>query len=256
MEPKQKQTPFKVANSIAPIPAKLVKKIQSLEFVDMRELLPDNIALSERLAALPPGLAPLKPLGQREIRGEKALMTWVSSFATYIAVIAEAHPQRVHDMLAYMRLIVREASKFGGTGWLTYDAVFRRNHENSQTPWNYLDASLHQIYIASQREKAAVPCCYCQEMDHETSECAVAAIMPRPANDLRSPAGALRKGKRPSPYTRQRPICNSWNAGRCTFPGKCTFAHVCSICYGSHQASACKELQPMATRGLRQPPTH
>ena len=75
--PESQATALKVANSIAPIPAKLVKKIQALEFVDMRELLPDNIALTERLEALPSGLA---------------LVTWVSSFATYIAIIAEAHP--------------------------------------------------------------------------------------------------------------------------------------------------------------------
>ena len=95
----------------------------------MRELLPDNLALTERLAALPQGLAPPKPPGEREITGDKALLTWVSSFATYVAIVAEAHPSRVGDMLAYLRLIVREAGKFGGNGWLTYDSVFRRNHE-------------------------------------------------------------------------------------------------------------------------------
>ena len=51
-------------------------------------------------------------------------MTWVSSFSTYVAIVTEAHPARVKDMLAYMRIIVREASKFGGNGWLTYDAIF------------------------------------------------------------------------------------------------------------------------------------
>ena len=81
----------------------------------MRELLPDNLALAERLAALPQGLAPPKPPGEREISGGKALMTWVSSIATYVAIVAEAHPERVSDMLAYLHLIVREACKFGGS---------------------------------------------------------------------------------------------------------------------------------------------
>jgi hypothetical protein len=72
-------------------------------------------------------------------------VTWLSSFATYVAIVAQAHPERVGDMLAYMRLIAREASKFGGTGWLTYDTVFRRNREGSSAPWNVIDASLHQV---------------------------------------------------------------------------------------------------------------
>jgi hypothetical protein len=50
---KPKPPPFKVASSVIPITGKLVQRIQALEFVDMRELLPDNIALAERLAALP-----------------------------------------------------------------------------------------------------------------------------------------------------------------------------------------------------------
>ena len=40
----------------------------------MRELLPDNIALAERLAALPSGLAPPKPPGEREMGGDQALL--------------------------------------------------------------------------------------------------------------------------------------------------------------------------------------
>ena len=234
---------FKMASSIVPVPAKLVKKIQALEFIEMRELLPDNIALAERLATLPSGLAHSKVPNERDIGGEKALVTWVSSFATYIAIVAEAHPERVCDMLAYMRLVVREASKFGGTGWLTYDSVFRRNHEGLGTPWNYLDASLHQVYIAGQREKVVVPCKHCHEIDHVAADCAVASVLPKstaPASEYTPPTAerAGSKGKRPTPYPRQRLICTSWNAGNCRFPGKCTYAHVCSACYGGHPASS------------------
>lgn len=247
-EVKHTKPAYKVAGSIVPIPGKLVSRIQALEYVDMRELLPDNLALAERLAALPQGLAPSKHPGEREIAGEKALMTWVSSFSTYVAIVAEAHPARVGDMLAYMRLIVREASKFGGNGWLTYDAVFRRNQVGLSAPWNYIDASLHQVYIANQQGRVTTPCKHCNEIDHGSAECAVVAVLPRPRSSStdspslvvsseRTPA----KGKRPTPYTRQRPICSSWNNGSCKFPGKCTYAHVCLNCYGAHPSTACRE---------------
>ena len=113
---------------------------------------------------------------KREIGREKALVTWFFFVCNLIAIVAEAHPERVCDMLAYMRLVVREASKFGGTGWLTYDSVFRHNHEGLGTPWNYLDASLHQEYIAGQREKVVVPCKHCHEIDHVAADCAVASV--------------------------------------------------------------------------------
>lgn len=70
----------------------------------MRKLLPHNIALLERLATLPLaiGLAPPKALGEREIGGERELVTWLSSFATcmYVAIVAKAHPERMVDMHA------------------------------------------------------------------------------------------------------------------------------------------------------------
>ena len=140
-----KSAPFRFASSLAPIPAKLVQQIQALEFVEMRELLPDNVALAEHLAALQPSLGTPKQPEQREV---DSLMTWVSSFSTYVAIIAQAHPHRVLDMLAYMRLIIREATKYGGNGWLTYDSVFRRNQEGQSQPWNSIDPSLHIAYIS------------------------------------------------------------------------------------------------------------
>ena len=83
--------PFCLASSLPPIPAKLVKRIQSLEFTEMRELLPDNMALTERLEALPTRLGEqAKQAEQREIR---SLIMWVSSFITYVAIVAEAHPE-------------------------------------------------------------------------------------------------------------------------------------------------------------------
>ena len=112
----------------------------------MRELLPDNVAMAKRLTSLPPSLGPPKPQEQREV---SSLITWVSSFATYVAIVAQAHPERVCDMLAYMRLIIREATKFGEYGRLTYNAMFRRNQEGLSQPWNVIDPSLHIAYIRS-----------------------------------------------------------------------------------------------------------
>ena len=76
------------------------------------------------------------------------------SFATYVAIVAQAHPGLTADMLAYMYLIVREASKFWGMGWLTYDANFRRNKEGLSVPWNAIDSSLYHIFIANQKTRA------------------------------------------------------------------------------------------------------
>ena len=237
--------PFQLASSFAPIPGKLTRRIQALEFVEMRELLPDNLVLAERLETLPARLTPAKSPEQREVG---SLLTWVSSFATYIAVVAQAHPDRVADMLAYMRLIIREARKYGGNGWLTYDMVFRRNHEKKSVPWNYIDPSLHTAYIGGQGLPPLTPCRHCNEVDHRSEDCAIApTLAPTKTPSFREPdrSQSFRSGKRPPPSFQgtpgppQKRICISWNKGKCSFPGACSYQHICASCQASHPAKDC-----------------
>jgi hypothetical protein len=216
---------FSLASSFPPIPGKLVHKIQSLEFIEMRDLLPDNIALAERLEALPTHRAPFKTPETREVG---ALSTWVSAFCTYVAVVAAAHPGRVRDMLAYMRLIVREAQKYGGSGWITYDQVFRRNRAGPGARWDNLDPSLHIAYISAQADTPAVPCSICSEVDHIADHCTLASLAPTTKTASPSRAGPLSRdwvrglNTRPlkHPLTPRsqasgspKRICISWNRG-------------------------------------------
>lgn len=57
-------------------------------------LFPDNLLLAERLETLQALLAPAKTLNSG-----RWCPSWVSSFASYIAVVAQAHPEWVADML-------------------------------------------------------------------------------------------------------------------------------------------------------------
>ena len=124
---------------------------------------------------------------------------------------------------AYLRLVVREASKFGGDGWLTYDTMFRRNQKGSSAPWKTLDAALKQVYIAGNASKIVTPCRHCHEVDHQSADCAVAAILPKshPIAPVHASPADLSAGA-----SGKRPVCFSWNTGSCKYPGKCSFAHV------------------------------
>ena len=110
---------FILSKASPPVLAKLVAKVQALQFVDMRELLLDNMALLDRLSVLPQGTAPPSNSSPKQ-RDIPSLTTWVCTFATYIAVLAEARPDLTRSRLAYMRNIIREAGHFGGDGLKTY----------------------------------------------------------------------------------------------------------------------------------------
>ena len=103
------------------MPAKLVDKIVRGE---LAELLRSNLEAQHRGVGQEQTASSSQPKqGRREIPD---LLSWVQCFGTYLAVIASKHPERVRELLAYQTLIVREARRCGGKGWLTYDWYFRQ----------------------------------------------------------------------------------------------------------------------------------
>lgn len=83
----QKTSLFVLSLNLPPVPPKLVRKIQSLDFINMRELLPDNMALTERLEALPHSAQQPHGHTQREV---DSILTWACALLVYMAVLWHA----------------------------------------------------------------------------------------------------------------------------------------------------------------------
>ena len=209
-----------------PVPYRLVQRICSGEFVEMRDLLADNIALHDQLEDLHGHTTSLDP----RLREVPSLASWVYCFAAYMAV--HTKDLRTRDMLAYCRLIIREALRHGGSGWQEYDRTFRRQVAvDPHLPWHSLHPGLQAATVLSGRGAAGgMFCSVCREVDHSSAQCALAVVQQR----VFTPAGAQGLRSR-----RSENICASWNRRNCTFPGTCVFWHVCSICLGDHKMISC-----------------
>ena len=104
----------------------IVDRAHSGQFVDRRDLLTGKVSLLQQLDtvgghhAVPflPGM--LKPR-HRDVMSLPVGIYW---FLAYIAI--QAKDQGVQDRRAYARLMVSEAQRHGGSNWLDYDCVFRR----------------------------------------------------------------------------------------------------------------------------------
>ena len=146
----------------------------SLKYVDMKDLLPDNIAAAEQFSQ--GGQSPHKHSPrQREIT---SILTWVSAFITYTGIVAEAHPTCIKDLLAYQRLIVREAKR-GNKSWISYDHIFHQNAvANPALHWDSLDPSLHSSFCIG-NEPPPTMCSHCNELDHRSDKCALAKPSPQ-----------------------------------------------------------------------------
>lgn len=212
-----------------PFPRKLVDKVKSGQFVEMRELLADNISLVHQLEAIQ-GFPPLQVLGaaRPRLREVTSLSTWCYCFLGYMAILTSDPSTR--DQLAYARLIIREALRHGGAGWLDYDRAFRQQAAvDSSLRWNTLLPGLQaSTMLGYGTGQGALFCTLCREVDHTRAQCALLCLHPRTPTNLA--ATTRRKSDN---------ICTSWNRGSCIFPGNCQYRHVCATCQLPHRAKDC-----------------
>ena len=231
-----------------PFPRKLVDKVNSGQYIEMRELLADNIALLHQLEAIH-GYSPLHFVGaaRPRLRDVSSLTTWCYCFLGYMAI--RTNDPSTRDQLAYARLIIREALRHGGVGWLDYDRAFRQQAAaDPSLRWNTLLPGLQASTILGRGTgQGAVFCTLCRGVDHTRSQCALQCLNP-PAT--RPPITA--------PSSPRRNICMSWNRGMCIFPGICTYRHVCINCQLAHKARDCPRTPESSIykqpRGPQQPP--
>ena len=202
----------------------------------------DNMALLSQLDGLP-GNATLPSNSRPRLREVSSPLSWVYCFLTYVAVRTPDIETR--NLLTYACLIIREAQRHGGPGWLEYDRVFREQAAmDSSIPWQEINASLHAATVLSYRAGPSQFCRLCRESDHTAEHCALAYLQPPPSTPYHNPGTPM---SAPTPRRVVRPetlerICSSWNMGRCVFPDSCRFKHICATCKRrGHKARECEE---------------
>ena len=70
----------------------------------------------------------------------------------YACVVVAQKPEKIHQLLAYQTMVVREARRCGGTGWQTYDIMFRQQVANDEeADWSKLNGSLYSVTFLAQQ---------------------------------------------------------------------------------------------------------
>ena len=237
-------TPFVLSEGLPPVPAKLVAKIQKGDYVDMAELLRDNMEYERRQTTSDSSESKSGRASRREVPD---LLSWITCFGIYASVICDKSPEKAKQLLAYQTLIVREARRCGGKGWQTYDSMFRQQVANKpKADWSVLNSSLYTTSFLANQNGRGRTCKWCLETDHAANACALAP----PSNE--------RQQSRSGSYGRDRDVdstpfndrragrfgrsevrgaCFAWNEGRCSLP----YWHVCCRCGATdHRESSCR----------------
>ncbi|CAH3169850.1 unnamed protein product [Porites lobata] len=202
---------FVVGPGYAPVPFKLVSKITAGLFVDLADLLPDNIRAQE--------IEPQAFLeGKLVVSGSKKrvieiadIITWIEAFTIFSMILCHTFPSRWKDLNQYKLLIIQTARRFSDKSWLHYDIAFRKEAAASgSTDWSCMHPDLYNFHTRS-------PVTTSTASGSSTSS----------ASSLSEPLGS-------SGNPRSSQYCHSWNDGRCRWPfGRCRFRHSCESCHGT-----------------------
>ena len=230
-----------------PIPAKLVEKSRAGQFIEMREFLPDNVKLVDKLESAQAAGFPsvyANPMHRPRLREVSTPLSWIHCFLAYVAVRTD--DSKTRDMLTYARLVLGEAMAHGGIGWLEYDRAARQQRALDPTKaWNVLDIGLHsKLILGHSASGTGSQCIHCQGSDHTSTQCALAVFEPSQSvpslhGGSSGPAGGYWVRGQPNRREPQSYICLSWNRGACSFPSNCIYRHICSSCRGRHKAKDC-----------------
>ena len=119
-----------IGDSLAHIPGHLVAKIQAGEYIDFAELLPDNRELLCQLEVTEIARANPQSISRRKLRQINSITMWAQCFFVFCVVYLDKFPEKHTNLMAYGKMIMQEAARHKGDGWLVYDMCFRQQMEN------------------------------------------------------------------------------------------------------------------------------
>ena len=238
--------PFILSEAQPVIPAKLVRRILRAEYVDMAELLKDNMEVERRRMLTDSGTAQAH-FTNRQARRD--ILSWLQCFSMYAAVVVSEHPGKIRELLAYQAMMIGEARRCGGRGWLLYDAAFRQQIRSYDTmDFAKINQSLYSTTFLAYGGGRPRFCPDCMMADHSHEECALHPNRALPVVQMRDAAGGRPKAQEVWRKRERSGVCYAWNDGKCSFT-RCRYDHVCARCGGEHKKAQCRDGDRRKDRG-------
>ena len=235
-----------MGEGLLPIPERLTKKILQLEFVEMRELMPETWLRDEEEST-----RNTLSLPRRRTAPVTDILQWLQCFAGMVGVLSQKYPHMVPELMAYQAMIVKCSRDFEGLAWAQYDRAYRRQAaQTKDLRWSRLNPTLFSLCFAG-KARRNIACAHCLSDNHTSDTCPENPSRPfflwqhpgATPSGVAPPVGVAPQVGGPHPVRLR--ICHLFNARdgpQCTY-SPCKFAHVCSACRANHPRSACLKAQ-------------
>lgn len=221
-----------LGEGLLPVPDKLVQKIVRLEFIEMRDLMPETWLREEDASNT------TLSWPRRRLTPVTDILQWLQCYAALVGVLSRAYPTMVPEFMSYQATIIKCARDFDGLAWAQYDRAYRRQvAQTKDLRWSRLNPTLYSLCFAG-KAKRHIVCSLCLSDNHASENCPENSNLPSGLLPWhQTPSGQLSTMTKPPTK-----LCNLFNARegpRCTFQ-PCKYAHRCSICRGAHARAFCK----------------
>ena len=177
----------------------------------MWELLPGKVGLLQHMATLDntETLSSLPAYARTKLHEVNSMLSWVSCFTMYIAVLGQWHPHLIQSCLAYLAFTVAKTRRDGAEAWQPYDMVFWKHAASDHTvEWSALTTPCTPLpLVATNWASSAYPVQgrpLHRGLHNEGSDNATSTGMPSSASSHLFPS---------------HPICLYWNRGKCGLTG-------------------------------------
>ena len=215
--------PFALDDGFAPIPKKLVEKMGIRRHGGAP---PRQHASSGEVGGKNRHRIQL----QKETQGNSRHLFLGSMLCNLRCYTCMKSPEKVKDLLVYLRLIMRESKCHGGDGCMSYDTLFCQ--QAAANPKEFQWASLNQtLYATTILAMWSQSGSKCLKSDHSESQYALALSGSSSSSttqmaDRKHATFNKNKESLKKPYTTVH-ICCSWNTGCCAAGPGCKYQHIC-----------------------------
>ena len=255
--------------------AKLLKKIQRLEFVDFAELLPNN-AVSDSDTTGQPHInvgrhSKTLHLSHGAARKEKlsTFPKWCLAWNNFMQAHLYYHPHDFHNLFSYQKNFCNHANKYHIDACIRYDREFRLTlaSEKGLPPHNqtvHWQDTVHQgLFIKHLSGSQITTCNYCYNRGHYEASCPekrdaeaqdpkhlpsqIASAVQQSLQDFRRNTTTTTTnfgptGSNTSSVPPKEKFCFRFNQGIPCKQPPCQFAHFCTFCKTlSHPFSQCRK---------------
>ncbi len=166
-----------LGEGLVPLPSRLVTKIQALEFVEMRDLMPESwLADATGLQVSEQGKCCAALTKPRHLPVTDILI-WAQCYAAMVGVLSAKFPNAVPSLMAYQAIIIKASRDFDGLRWVQYDRAFRRQAAvMKDLNWARINSTLYSICFAGSAKHTSV-CALCLSESHSTENCVEARVL-------------------------------------------------------------------------------